>query len=137
MSFHSVIAGLTLGLEKETSGVWINFAAIALHKFVIAFSVGVELVISQVSFVLFTKFDFKVKFLRKKSSEFFSVSYKFFPLQATKAQYLISIAIFSLAPAFGTGIGTYLSESKNEDKKEIEHDLVLQILQGKYSQVSL
>ena len=54
LSFHSVIAGLTLGLEKETSGVWINFAAIALHKFVIAFSVGVELVISQVSFVLFT-----------------------------------------------------------------------------------
>ena len=54
LSFHSVIAGLTLGLEKETSGVWINFGAIALHKFVIAFSVGVELVISQVSFVLFT-----------------------------------------------------------------------------------
>ena len=60
----------------------------------------------------------------------------FFP-QATKAQYLVSIAIFSLAPALGTGIGTYLSESKNEDKKESEHDLVLQILQGKYSQVSL
>ena len=54
LSFHSVIAGLTLGLEKETSGVWINFGAIALHKFVIAFSVGVELVTSQVSFALFT-----------------------------------------------------------------------------------
>ena len=54
LSFHSVIAGLTLGLEKETSGVWINFGAIALHKFVIAFSVGVELVISQVNFVSFT-----------------------------------------------------------------------------------
>ena len=61
----------------------------------------------------------------------------FFSFQATKAQYLISISIFSLAPALGTGIGTYLSESKNEDKKESEHDLVLQILQGKYSQVSL
>ena len=48
LSFHSVIAGLTLGLEKEISGVWINFGAIALHKFVIAFSVGVELVKSQV-----------------------------------------------------------------------------------------
>ena len=50
LSFHSVIAGLTLGLEKETSGVWINFGAIAMHKFVIAFSVGVELVTSRVSF---------------------------------------------------------------------------------------
>ena len=54
LSFHSVIAGLTLGLEKETAGVWINFGAIALHKFVIAFSVGVELVTSQVIFFLFT-----------------------------------------------------------------------------------
>ena len=50
LSFHSVIAGLTLGLEKETSGVWINFGAIAMHKFVIAFSVGIELVTSRVSF---------------------------------------------------------------------------------------
>ena len=62
-----------------------------------------------------------------------SLYYTFFPLQATKAQYLVSITIFSLAPALGAGIGTYLSESKNEDKKEIENDLVLQILQGKYS----
>jgi len=99
LSFHSVIAGLTLGLEKETSGVWINFGAIAMHKFVIAFSVGIELVTSR----------------------------------ATKAQYLISISIFSLAPAVGTGIGTYLSERKNGkdiDEEEIENDLALQILQA-------
>ena len=82
LSFHSVIAGLTLGLEKEISGVWINFGALALHKFVIAFSVGVELVTSQVSFFLHIvgrcqKFDFKVKFLHQKSSESFSVLYIF------------------------------------------------------------
>ena len=59
----------------------------------------------------------------------------FFSFQATKAQYLISISIFSLAPALGTGIGTYLSERKNGrdvDEEEIENDLALQILQGKY-----
>ena len=55
LSFHSVIAGLTLGLEKETSGVWINFGAIAMHKFVIAFSVGIELVTSRVSLEKKTK----------------------------------------------------------------------------------
>ena len=48
LSFHSLLAGLTLGLESEASGVWINLAAIASHKFVIAFSVGVELVSSKV-----------------------------------------------------------------------------------------
>ena len=56
----------------------------------------------------------------------------YFSLQATKAQYLISISIFSLAPALGTGIGTYLSERNNIDEEEIENDLSLQILQGKY-----
>ena len=49
LSFHSVIAGLALGLEEDEGGVWINFTAIAMHKFVIAFSVGVELVTSGVS----------------------------------------------------------------------------------------
>ena len=52
LSFHSVMAGLTLGLEDESGGVWINFGAIAMHKFVIAFSVGVELVTSRVSLIL-------------------------------------------------------------------------------------
>ena len=49
LSFHSAITGLTLGLEEEASGVWINLAAIASHKFVIAFSVGVEMVSSKVN----------------------------------------------------------------------------------------
>ena len=48
LSFHSLITGLTLGLEKEATGVWVTFAAISSHKFVIAFSVGVELVTSKV-----------------------------------------------------------------------------------------
>ena len=36
-----------------------------------------------------------------------------------------------MAPALGTGIGTYLSETMDDDKETIEHDLPLQILQGK------
>ena len=51
MSFHSIIAGLTLGLEKDVAGVWINYAAIALHKHVIDFLIGVELVTSKVRFL--------------------------------------------------------------------------------------
>ena len=41
-------AGLALSLEPEVSGVWLNTAATALHKFVIAFSVGVELIANKV-----------------------------------------------------------------------------------------
>jgi zinc transporter 1/2/3 len=49
LSFHSVIEGLALTLEKDTTGIWMSFGAVAMHKFVIAFSVGVELVTAKVS----------------------------------------------------------------------------------------
>ena len=48
LSFHSVIEGMTLGLEDDDSGIWMSFLAVSLHKFVIAFSVGVELLASEV-----------------------------------------------------------------------------------------
>lgn len=44
LSFHSVIEGIALALESESSGVWMNFGALASHKFIIAFSVGAELI---------------------------------------------------------------------------------------------
>lgn len=48
LSFHSVIEGLALSYEANETGIWMNFGALALHKFVIAFSIGVELMASQV-----------------------------------------------------------------------------------------
>ena len=44
LSFHAVFEGLAVGLENEVSNVWYLFLAIATHKFVIAFCVGVDLV---------------------------------------------------------------------------------------------
>jgi len=93
LSFHSTIEGLALILEEESAGVWLNCGATSLHKFVISFSVGVELVST------------KVKLL----------------------QYIISIVVFSLAPALGAGIGVALTLTS--DDHEI-NDLPLQILQG-------
>lgn len=49
LSFHSIIEGMAIGLEDDSYGVWVNFGAVALHKFVIAFSVGTELVAAQVN----------------------------------------------------------------------------------------
>jgi len=42
LSFHSVFEGLAIGLEDK-SDVWLLFAAVASHKYVIAFCVGLEL----------------------------------------------------------------------------------------------
>ena len=54
LSFHSVVEGLALGLEGESGGVWLNTGATALHKFVIAFSVGVELITNRLNMMTYT-----------------------------------------------------------------------------------
>ncbi|XP_039277824.1 zinc transporter ZIP1 [Nilaparvata lugens] len=52
LSFHAVFEGLAVGLEDSVSKVWYLFAAIATHKLVIAFCVGVELVSSRTRLLL-------------------------------------------------------------------------------------
>lgn len=47
LSFHAIFEGLAVGLEMNTTNVWYLFGAIATHKFVIAFCVGMELVSSK------------------------------------------------------------------------------------------
>lgn len=47
LSFHAVFEGLAIGLEQEPSSVWYLCAAVATHKLVIAFCIGVELVSSR------------------------------------------------------------------------------------------
>ena len=48
LSFHSIIEGLALSLEDDIPGIWMNFGALAMHKFVIAFSVAIELISAEV-----------------------------------------------------------------------------------------
>lgn len=52
LSFHAVFEGLAVGLEGSVTKVWYLFAAIATHKLVIAFCVGVELVTSKTKVLL-------------------------------------------------------------------------------------
>lgn len=47
LSFHAVFEGLAVGLENSVQKVWYLFAAIATHKLVIAFCVGIELISSK------------------------------------------------------------------------------------------
>ncbi|XP_023329406.1 zinc transporter ZIP1 [Eurytemora carolleeae] len=54
LSFHSTVEGLALSLEGEAAGVWMVTGATALHKFVISFSVGVELIASRVGNLKYT-----------------------------------------------------------------------------------
>jgi len=54
LSLHSAIEGLALNLASEAEGVWLNTGAIALHKFVISFSVGVELIANKASLLMFS-----------------------------------------------------------------------------------
>lgn len=44
LSFHEIFEGLAVGLEQNVQNVWYLFAAIATHKFVLSFCLGVELI---------------------------------------------------------------------------------------------
>uniref|UniRef100_A0A0C9R6C4 Slc39a3 protein n=1 Tax=Fopius arisanus TaxID=64838 RepID=A0A0C9R6C4_9HYME len=47
LSVHELFEGLAIGLESSANYVWYMFAAVAVHKFVIAFCIGVELIASK------------------------------------------------------------------------------------------
>eukprot|EP00090_Calanus_glacialis_P001792 TRINITY_DN11320_c0_g1_i2.p1 TRINITY_DN11320_c0_g1~~TRINITY_DN11320_c0_g1_i2.p1 ORF type:complete len:166 (-),score=24.11 TRINITY_DN11320_c0_g1_i2:6-431(-) len=49
-----MVEGFALSLEPESSGVWMNAGATALHKFVISFSVGVELISNKASLSVYS-----------------------------------------------------------------------------------
>jgi len=52
LSFHAVFEGLAVGLESSATDVWYLMGAVAAHKFVIAFCVGVELLVAKTDIVL-------------------------------------------------------------------------------------
>lgn len=52
LSIHELFEGLAVGLEKSTSNVWYMLGAVAAHKLVIAFCVGVELVANKTRLAL-------------------------------------------------------------------------------------
>lgn len=47
LSVHELFEGLAVGLESSTTNVWYMLGAIAAHKLVIAFCIGVELIASR------------------------------------------------------------------------------------------
>ncbi|XP_055585635.1 zinc transporter ZIP1 isoform X1 [Uranotaenia lowii] len=50
LSVHELFEGLAVGLESSPSTVWYMFGAVAAHKYVIAFCVGVELIVARTKF---------------------------------------------------------------------------------------
>jgi len=44
LSLHAVFEGIAMGLTRETKGVWYLFFAIASHKYVISFCVGMQFI---------------------------------------------------------------------------------------------
>ncbi|CAL8074490.1 unnamed protein product [Orchesella dallaii] len=52
LSFHAIVEGVAIGLQ-DSSNVWMMFGAVASHKFVISFCMGMELVASQTRIVTY------------------------------------------------------------------------------------
>ncbi|CAO1425648.1 unnamed protein product [Diamesa serratosioi] len=47
LSVHELFEGLAVGLQSTTTSVWYMFGAVAAHKLVIAFCIGVELMVTK------------------------------------------------------------------------------------------
>lgn len=47
LSVHELFEGMALGLERHTDHVWLLFSAISAHKLVLAFCVGIELMVAR------------------------------------------------------------------------------------------
>lgn len=47
LSIHELFEGFAVGLERDPKGVYFMFAAVSAHKYVIAFCIGVELMVQQ------------------------------------------------------------------------------------------
>lgn len=58
LSVHELFEGLAVGLEGSTATVWYMFGAVAAHKYVIAFCVGVELIVARTKFWLAVAYIF-------------------------------------------------------------------------------
>lgn len=62
LSVHAIFEGLAVGLEESPSNVWYMFLAIASHKFVVVFCVGMELANASVctAYIIIYIFAFSV-----------------------------------------------------------------------------
>uniref|UniRef100_T1GAW1 Zinc/iron permease n=1 Tax=Megaselia scalaris TaxID=36166 RepID=T1GAW1_MEGSC len=47
LSIHELFEGLAVGLEPSSSKVWLMFGSVSAHKLVLAFCVGVELIVTK------------------------------------------------------------------------------------------
>ncbi|XP_017144924.1 zinc transporter ZIP1 [Drosophila miranda] len=52
LSLHELFEGMAIGLESSASSVWFMFGAVSAHKLVLAFCVGVELIVARTRFTL-------------------------------------------------------------------------------------
>lgn len=52
LSVHELFEGLAVGLESSAANVWYMFGAVAAHKLVIAFCIGVELITAEMKTLL-------------------------------------------------------------------------------------
>ncbi|EDW83745.1 uncharacterized protein Dwil_GK13772 [Drosophila willistoni] len=52
LSLHELFEGMAIGLENSASSVWFMFGAVSAHKLVLAFCVGVELIVARTKLTL-------------------------------------------------------------------------------------
>ncbi|XP_059085377.1 zinc transporter ZIP1-like [Tigriopus californicus] len=107
LTLHAVFEGLAIGIEEETTDVWKLFAGVALHKFVIAFCFGLELMANRtnmklmllylITFAIFSPLGVGIGIgINEAQSETASYAFTVGTLQALSAGTILYVVVFEI-----------------------------------------
>ena len=109
LSLHAVFEGLAIGLESEYNDVWLLFTAVATHKYVISFCVGLELTHARTRFVIYSIYMITYALM---SVIGIAIGIGITNFASEGAAYLMTVAI--LQALAGNGIGILQSPKYTE-----------------------
>eukprot|EP00095_Tigriopus_kingsejongensis_P000396 maker-scaffold19_size710362-snap-gene-0.21 protein:Tk00396 transcript:maker-scaffold19_size710362-snap-gene-0.21-mRNA-1 annotation:"zinc transporter zip1" len=107
LTFHAVFEGLAVGLSQDANDVWKLFGAVAMHKYVIAFCFGVELMANRTNkklmigyifvFAIFSPLGIGMGIgINEAQSETVSYAFTVGTLQALSAGTILYVVVFEV-----------------------------------------
>ncbi|KAH8418445.1 hypothetical protein KR009_004272 [Drosophila setifemur] len=119
LSLHELFEGMAIGLESSASSVWFMFGAVSAHKLVLAFCVGVELIVARtrltlavlyvLTFAVVSPLGIGIGILIKHSQETSGPSLASAILQGFACGTLIYVVFFEILSKNRSGLRAYLA----------------------------
>lgn len=119
LSIHELFEGLAIGLESATLDVWYMFGAVAAHKLVIAFCIGVELCVQKtqlylgiiyvIIFAIVSPIGIGIGILLSETDETYTLNFISVILQGLATGTLLYVIFFEVLTKDRSGLVQYLA----------------------------